>query len=106
MQKGFSNVSPRNKKEVGKKYEEKFGGAIGEEKGMLTVFLEHLRSEELQQYWFKSKPEWYLFKFLLSCEPSVTLYTWLNITKKQFLLFEIEMQLYLSPKVAMWIRRK
>lgn len=50
MQKGFSNVSPRNKKEVGKKYEEKFGGAIGEEKGMLTVFLKHLRSEELQQY--------------------------------------------------------
>lgn len=47
---GISNVSPRNKKEVGKKYEEKFGGAIGEEKGMLTVFLKHLRSEELQQY--------------------------------------------------------
>lgn len=32
MQKGFSNVSPRNEKEVGKEYEEKFGGAIGEEK--------------------------------------------------------------------------
>lgn len=50
MQKGFSNVSPRNKKEVGKKYEEKSGGAIGEEKGMLTVIFKHLRSEELQQY--------------------------------------------------------
>lgn len=50
MQKGFSNVSPRNKKEVGKKYEKKFGGAIGEGKGMLTVFLKHLRSKELQQY--------------------------------------------------------
>ena len=50
MQKGFSNVSPRNKKEVGKKYEEKFGGVIEEENGMLTVFFKHLRSEELQQY--------------------------------------------------------
>lgn len=73
-------------------------------KEWLTVFVRHLKSEELQQYWFQIKPEWDMFKFLLVFDSSVTSYIWLNIAKKQFLLSEIELQLHIPRKVAMWIK--